>query len=509
MTDHFSNRKSGILLHPTSLPGAYGIGEIGLAAKTFLHQLSRMKQGIWQVLPMGPTGYGDSPYQSFSSFAGNDLLICFDTLKEEGLLLDSDLEGFPHFDPERISFGDVIPQRMEVLAKVCERFDLQGPLAESFEAFCQREAYWLDNYALFRAIKTSRGERPWTEWPEPLRTRNDQALAEAREALAPQILHIKIRQFLFDRQWSELRALAKERGILIVGDIPIFVAHDSADVWSDPELFFLKDDGHPTVVAGVPPDYFSETGQLWGNPLYDWPKHKETNYAWWSRRVQRCMDWYDIVRIDHFRGFEAYYEIPGDAETAVNGRWVKGPDKDLFYGLRENLGDLPIIAEDLGVITDEVDELRDTFEFPGMRIMQFSFGPPDEDQKEPLDFPERCVAYTGTHDNDTFAGWYHRVAGENNSDSAEGIAGEHARIEPYFKGKTRSLHYNAIQILLETKAQTAVFPLQDLMGIGSEGRMNRPGIPAGNWQWRYLEAMLTDECMDTCAEITKQTHRLS
>lgn len=503
-------RQSGILLHPTSLPGSFGMGEIGHHARLFADALERMGQRLWQVLPLGPTGYGDSPYQSLSTFAGNPLLISFDLLAKEGLLSRSRLARFPSFPPGAIDYGPVIQTRMTVLRSVCRAFDSRASQRKrrAFRAFCERQAHWLDDFALFFALKNHHELRPWTEWEPELAQRDPSALRQARRTYRTEIRHVKLRQFLFFEQWERLRRYCADRGIQFVGDIPIFVAHDSADVWAHPELFYLDERGFPTIVAGVPPDYFSATGQLWGNPLYRWDVHRASRYEWWVARMRHVFELVDIVRIDHFRGFEAYWEVPAGETTAMNGKWVKGPNADLFEELRRRLGRLPIIAEDLGVITPEVEALRDRFEFPGMRILQFAFG--DDDQASsfrPENYRPNCVVYTGTHDNDTTTGWFNSEPGKDSTRTAEQIARERRTILDYLKTDGREIAWDLMAVGMRSKANTFVAPLQDVLGLGSEARMNVPGVPGGNWRWRFTWDQLTPAMESRLLELTKNSGR--
>jgi 4-alpha-glucanotransferase len=498
-------RKSGILVHPTSLPGAYGMGEIGVQAIRLIDTLAEMKQSLWQVLPLGPTGYGDSPYQSLSTFAGNDKLVCFETLVNQKLLLKGELKGFPQFPADTVDYGPVLTERRRVLDIVTENFAKRAGVAmkKRYEAFIREQAFWLDDMSLFSAIKEANGLRPWTEWPRDVSLREPKALERARRELAEAVEAAKVRQFLFFDQWSALRRHAAEKGVQIVGDIPIFVAHDSADVWANRHLYYLDERGNPTVIAGVPPDYFSATGQRWGNPLYRWDVHRQEGYAWWQARIKSVLALVDIVRIDHFRGFEAYWEIPASEPTAVKGLWVKGPGADLFRVLKEKMGDLPIIAEDLGVITPEVEALRDDFDLPGMRILQFAFG--NDDQAEayrPHSYPPNCVVYTGTHDNDTTVGWFNSQAGEGSTRTQEDIDKERRTILDYVGTDGSQIQWDLMALALKSKANTAVFPMQDLLGLGSEARMNVPGREGGNWRWRYRWELLTPELQRRLAETT-------
>jgi 4-alpha-glucanotransferase len=505
-----TRRRSGVLLHPTSLPGRYGIGELGPEARAFADTLRKMGQRLWQVLPLGPTGYGDSPYQSFSTFAGNVQLISFDQLVHDRLLPRAKLRHFPRFPDARVDYGPVILARMEILRWVCGRFDTRASVRrkKAFLEFVEANADWLEDYALFVALKEDHELRPWTTWEAPLRDREPAALTQARRTHRTAIRNVKILQYLFFDQWRRLVEYCHELGIEIIGDIPIFVAHDSADVWAHRDLFYLDAQGQPNVVAGVPPDYFSATGQLWGNPLYRWDVHERTGYDWWVRRLRKIFEVVDIVRIDHFRGFEAYWEIPGWEKTAMNGKWVQGPNHGLFNVLIEKLGRLPIIAEDLGVITPPVEKLRDDFQFPGMRVLQFAFG---NDAKaadyRPDSYPPNCIVYTGTHDNDTTAGWFHSQSGQNSTRSHEEIERERRAILEYLRSDGREIHWDLIALSLRSNANTSIAPLQDIMGLGSEARMNVPGVTAGNWQWRFTWDMLTPEMIHRLRQLTRDSNR--
>ena len=504
-------RASGVLLHPTSWPGPYGIGEIGPEADRFADFLQATGQHLWQILPLGPTSYGDSPYQSPSTFAGNPLWISFDLLVQDKLLSKSQLKNFPTFPADRVDFGPVIQARFAVLQKVCASFGEKASpeMQAEFADFCARSADWLADYALFSALKDAHGGVPWTQWAPELGRREPAALQAARKKFAAEIRAVQIAQYLFDRQWKRLRAHCAARRIQFVGDIPIFVAHDSADVWAHPHLFFLKPDGQPSVVAGVPPDYFSATGQLWGNPLYNWEAHRAQNYDWWMARLRRIFELVDVVRIDHFRGFEAFWEIPGGETTAINGKWVKGPDQHLFEVLLERLGALPIIAEDLGVITPPVEALRDRFDFPGMRILQFAFGNDDRaDEFRPESYPAHCCVYTGTHDNDTTVGWFRSEPGPGSTRTAAEIAAERKMILDYLGTDGREIHWDLIGLGSRSNANVFVVPLQDLLGLGSEARMNTPGVAGGNWQWRFAWKQLTDAIRDRFAFVTRSTGRM-
>ena len=483
-------RASGILLHPTSLPGPYGIGDLGPAAYAWLDWLAGSGCKLWQVLPLGPTGYGDSPYQCFSAFAGNPYLISPEGLLKERLLTRADLEDMPAWDERKVDFGRLYLWKPALLEKTFRRYSADpGPVQADFDAFCAENAAWLEDYALFMALKETHGGGSWDGWPAALRLREPSGLREARTSLADLILRFSFFQFLFFRQWNALHDYAHEKGIQIIGDIPIFVAYDSSDVWAHPDLFYLDQDGKPTVVAGVPPDYFSPTGQLWGNPLYKWDLHKAGGYAWWLERMRATLKLVDILRIDHFRGFAGYWEIPAGNPTAEIGRWVAGPNSDFFNAVRANLGSLPILAEDLGVITPDVVALRDKFGLPGMKILQFAFSGPDNPFL-PHAYPQNCAVYTGTHDNDTSRGWY---------ESAPEVEKDFAR--RYMQVDGRHFALDLIRFAWRSVAVFAVAPLQDFLDLGNEARMNYPSRLGGNWEWRMRAQDLNGELQGRIKEL--------
>ena len=469
-----SRRASGVLLHPTSLPGPYGIGDMGPAAIDWVDFLAGTGTKLWQILPLGPTGYGDSPYQCFSSFAGNPYLISPDALVDAGLLTPTDLASYPVLPDDHVDFGKVIPAKIAVLDQAFERFaSASDDLIDRFVAFRQAHAHWLEDYALFMALKDEHDGRPWTEWDRPLRLRHHAAIVDARTRLVNDIDRHAFRQFLFVEQWAAVRARAEAAGLTLVGDLPVYVAADSADVWANQHLFRLNAEGRPDVVAGVPPDYFSATGQLWGNPLYDWVAHAGEGYGWWISRIEATLAQVDIVRIDHFRAFADYWEIPADATTAETGRWLDGPADAFFDAVRDALGHLPIIAEDLGELSAAVPALRDRQGLPGMRIFQFGF---DDDETHPFlphNYPELCVAYTGTHDNDTAAGWY-----------ANAPKAERRWARDYLDWDGSDPSQRFIEGVWASPAMFGVAPLQDFLKLGSDARMNTPGVAAGNWSWR-------------------------
>ena len=479
-------RVSGILLHPTSLPSPYGIGDLGDGAYEFVDFLEKTGQHLWQTLPLGPTGFGDSPYQSFSAFAGQPLLISPGRLLEDHLLTEEDLEGMPEWDPRKVDYGEVILFKTGLLKKAWAAFahTPDKTLLEEYEQFCQEEKDWLEDYAFFMAVKDYHEGRWWLDWEKELIHPDEKTRKRWQKKLADEIGYYNFIQFIFQKQWLELKSYANERGIEIIGDIPIFVALDSVDVWANKKLFQLDSKGYPTCVAGVPPDYFSATGQLWGNPLYDWDYHKETGYSWWIARIRRQLALTDYLRIDHFRGFEAYWSVPAKEETAINGSWIKGPGKDLFLAMEKAFDqELPIFAEDLGIITPEVEHLRDSLGFPGMKVLQFGFENMEDKNYIPHFYTTpNCICYTGTHDNDTTMGWY-QTQPELVKD----------RIRRYGNTDGNLVSLDFIRFCMGSIARYAIFPLQDLLVLGSEARMNTPGVAADNWAFRYVKEDLTDE----------------
>ncbi|MGI9177481.1 MAG: 4-alpha-glucanotransferase [Pirellulales bacterium] len=510
MTASSLPRSAGILLHPTSLPGRHGIGEIGPEAHRWLERLAGMSQRLWQILPLGPTGYGDSPYQTHSTFSSNPLMISLDAVHEAGLVEADQVDSLHRYPEDHVDFGGVIGPRTRLLHEVAAAFPRRASpeLRAGYEAYAEMQRPWLDDYAVFVSLKAHFEGRPWTEWPADAGRREAGVLAAARRTLADSIDHARILQFLFHEQWMQLRDAARRLGISIIGDLPIFVAHDSADVWCHPELFTLAADGRPTVVAGVPPDYFSQTGQRWGNPLYRWDVHEEEGFAWWIARLKHAFSLVDILRIDHFRGFAAYWEIPADQPTAEHGQWIPGPGRKLFDAAAAALGQPPIIAEDLGVITPDVEALRDGLGLPGMRILQFAFGDePQADAYRPERYPTNCVVYTGTHDNDTTVGWYHSDPGRDSTRTAEQIAREQHVVRTALGCDGSDIHWDLISLALRSPADTAIYPLQDVLGLGTEARMNVPGREWGNWTWRFRWGQLTPAIEDRLAGLTRATGR--
>ncbi|HEX2912577.1 MAG TPA: 4-alpha-glucanotransferase [Chloroflexia bacterium] len=497
-------RASGILLHPTSLPGPYGIGDLGAEAYHFIDFLKQTGQKLWQILPLAPTGYGDSPYAALSAFAGNPLLISPDLLLEQGLLQSEDLQNVPAFPENQVDFGPLLEWKMALLARSYQRFksSVNEHLLAEIADFEKENANWLEDFALFMAAKTAHNGVVWNEWEEGLALRKPESIAAWREKLQGDIEFHKYLQFQFFKQWLALKNYANERNIKIIGDIPIFVAYDSADVWAHPDFFYLDEKGRTTLVAGVPPDYFSATGQYWGNPLYRWDYMASNGYAWWIERFSNAFRLYDFLRIDHFRGFAAYWEVPVNEEkTAANGRWVKGPGVEFFQFVQKVLGDRPVIAEDLGVITPDVVEIRETMGYPGMRVLQFAFGAFETDATDPYlphNYEHNTVVYTGTHDNDTTAGWY-TTASEN----------EKKNVRHYLDlDEANNVNMGAVvaskmvRLAFSSVANMAIVPLQDLLGLGSEARMNRPGTASGNWRWRLQKEMLTQEVSSHLYDIT-------
>jgi len=496
-----NGRASGILLHPSSFPGPHGIGELGAAAYRFLDYLVTAGQSIWQVLPLGPTGYGDSPYACFSSFAGNPLLVSLDTLLEWGALERAELEGAPDFPRDRILFGPLIEWKMPLLRRAAARFlDSGTPQRRgAFETFRSRESWWLEDYALFMAIKRSCDEKTkrdgtkagaWNDsWDRGIALRTPASLARCRTELARQVWEEEVIQFFFFSQWDSLHEAAARKGIRIIGDLPIFAAPDSADVWAHRELFLLDREGRPTEVSGVPPDYFAATGQLWGNPLYDWSALARQGFRFWIQRIRSACRLFDMVRIDHFRGFEACWSVPAGERTAERGRWVKVPGVRLFEAMEKELGKLPIIAEDLGVITPEVNELRRRFGYPGMRILQFAFDKGEagrlgsDNRFLPHNHSRNSVVYTGTHDNDTTRGWWETRTAE-----------ERDYLESYCTATDPEIEWRLIRMAMASVCRSAIVPLQDVLGLGRESRMNTPGTSSGqNWSWRADEACFPEE----------------
>ena len=494
-------RSSGVLLPVFSLPGGL-IGDFGQEAFRFVDFLASAGQTIWQLLPLGPPARGDSPYSSYSAFAGNPLFISCSELVKDGLLTDDRIaaSGANHAGNGHVDYDFARSVKEPLLQSAFKAFQQlrSEELVSEFREFCDRNAIWLTDYVRFDALVAEHGHANWSTWDASLVRRNADALAAVDERLSEAIEFAKFEQFLFARQWKSLKAYANERNVRIYGDMPIFVAYESADVWMHQHLFQLDDTGRPEVVAGVPPDYFSETGQMWGNPLYRWDELASTGYEWWMQRLRQAFEAFDILRIDHFRGFESYWEIPASAENAIGGRWCPGPADGFFKAVEETLGELPIVAEDLGLITDDVHALRDRVGFPGMRVLQFGFAHEHDPYHRPDCFPEHCFAYTGTHDNDTLMGWYHA--------RHENGAQQHL-LDRFLSGDQGQVHWDFVSSVLHSAADTAIVPVQDLLGLGSDARMNTPGEPHGNWHFRCHSSAFTDELAQRLGELTRQSGR--
>jgi 4-alpha-glucanotransferase len=508
--NHLLKRSSGILLHPTSLPGPYGIGDLGTHAYQFVDYLVAAEQSIWQVLPLGPTGYGDSPYASFSSFAGNPMLISIDRLVEDGDLEWNDVTPHHEFNDDRVMYGPVIWWKSELLLKAADRFlsDASQSRRAAFAQFCQEQAWWLEDFALFMALKghfehqAQQSNAPnsmWNVyWDSDVKLREPLAMDHWRTKLAHQIAIRKVHQFYFFTQWIELKSYANERGVAIVGDLPIYVAADSADVWAAPKQFIVDDQCRPIRVAGVPPDYFSETGQRWGNPVYNWEAMKADGFSWWIKRFEGTRTLVDIIRVDHFRGFEAGWSIPAEEETAIHGVWVPAAGDDLFHEVRRKLGELPIIAEDLGLITPEVEALRVNHNFPGMKVLQFAFDSMDHGSTTflPHNHEPASVVYTGTHDNDTTLGWYQKCSQATKQ-----------RIADYVGHDLHDPAWDFIRMALASVCRTAIVPMQDLLALDSSSRMNQPSVAGGNWSWRMSADYASQESAARLAHLTKLYQR--
>ena len=494
-------RQSGVLMHISSLPGKYGIGSFGQSAYDFVDFLVRTKQRYWQILPLGTTSYGDCPYQSFSAFAGNTYFIDFDILIEEGLLNEADVKGADFGDdPRKVDYAKIFDARRPIMEKAVARF-LKAEDLSDYESFVEENAAWLEVFAEYMAIKEHFDNLAWTEWPdEAIRRREAASLASYREKLADKLTYHRVTQYLFFKQWLRLKAYANEHHIEIVGDMPIYVAADSADVWAQPHFFKTDAVGKPTCVAGCPPDEFSETGQLWGNPIYDWEAMDKDGYAWWIERLRESFKIYDIVRIDHFRGFESYWEVPADSETSATGKWVKGPDYKLFAAVKEALGDLNIIAEDLGFMTDEVIELRERTGFPGMKILQFAFNPDDESIDSPHLAPNNSVMYTGTHDNNTVLGWYK----DEIDDATRQYMAQYTNRKEY-----ETVPHAMLRTIFASVSFMAIATMQDLLELDSAARMNYPSTIGGNWTWRMTAEELNPIVEGELYSLTKTYRRMN
>lgn len=487
-------RAGGILLHPTSLPGRFGIGDLGENAYRFVDMLIENHQKLWQICPLGPPGEpAYSPYQCFSAFAGNPMLINLEKLAEQGLVEPDDLNFNEPFDEHTVDYFRVAQFKTALLKKAHVSFQAKATSAQQamFEGFCRRQSDWLEDYALFMALREQHQGAAWNTWEPELVARYPDALNRAREECASRVAFQKFVQYLFTDQWLGLRAYANRNGVKIIGDIPIFVSLESADVWSNPELFFLDERGNPEFVAGVPPDYFSETGQLWGNPVYRWSAMKEQGYAWWIARFAQAFQLTDIVRVDHFRGFAAYWSIPAGEETAINGIWEPGPGEDLFRAVERELDELPIIAEDLGLITPDVTVLRDALDFPGMKVLHFAFDGSPKNDYLPHNYTQNCVVYTGTHDNDTTLGWY-----------SQGEPEMRDWVKTYLHSDGSGIGWDLIRFAWSSVADMAIIPFQDMLQLGTEARLNVPGTAEGNWAWRFTWDMLTQDMQEKLTGLT-------
>ncbi|ABG50626.1 4-alpha-glucanotransferase [Trichodesmium erythraeum IMS101] len=490
------SRSSGILLHPTSFPSPFGIGDLGQEAYNFVNFLKNSGQKIWQVLPLGPTGFGNSPYQAYSAMAGNPLLISPDKLKDEGWLSEEDFSNIPEFPRDKVDFDSVAQVKSSLLKTAYQNFQKYASeeKKETFNQFSNSKAFWLDDYAFYMALKEAHEGASWHTWDQDIAHRQPQALAEWQQRLADKIQYHKFLQYLFFQQWDQLKSYANQQGIKIFGDVPIYVAHDSADVWSHPEIFSLDSQtSEPSLMAGVPPDYFSETGQLWGNPVYQWDKLEQEDFFWWVQRIQSMLDIVDLIRIDHFLGLVSYWAVPQGETTAKNGTWITAPGRAFFKTIKEKLGKLPVIAEDLGVITTEVEQLRDQFEFPGMKILHFAFDSGSDNLYLPCNYNSaNWVVYTGTHDNNTTVGWFNKRSPQ-----------EQERVYRFVGNSWgHGIHWDLIRLAMSSVAYMAIFPLQDILGLGEEAIMNQPGVPDGNWSWRYRSEMLTSDISDRLKEVT-------
>lgn len=484
------------MLHPTSFPSPFGIGDLGASAYQFIDFLHRTDQQLWQVLPLGPVAYGNSPYMCYSSMAGNPMLISLELLQKQGFLSADDLSDFPTLPLDWVDYEQVADAKLPLLLKAAEAFKENATVEQrqTYETFCASRAFWLNDFAFFMALKEAHGGTGWYEWEPAIAKRQTEAMREWHEKLNDEIFYQKYLQFEFFRQWSEARAYANDFGIQIIGDIPIYVAHDSADVWAFPENFYLEEEtGRPALMAGVPPDYFSNTGQLWGNPLYNWELLQKTKFEWWVQRFRAMLEYVDLIRLDHFRGFCAYWAVPQGETTAINGEWLEAPGETLFDLLEQEMGQLPFLAEDLGVITPDVEALREKHGFPGMKILQFAFGSNGKNPFLPFNYDRNCVVYTGTHDNDTTVGWFHQLTNDQ----------ERSRVLFYLNCSPDDVHWALIRLAMGSVAERAIFPLQDIMGLGTETRMNYPGKPSGNWGWRYQSHQLTQELGDRLHQLTE------
>lgn len=492
-------RRSGMLLPVASLPSKYGIGSFSKEAYDFIDMLKDAGQKLWQILPLGPTGYGDSPYQSFSTFAGNPYFIDLDELVKEGLLLEEECNSYDWGDSKQyIDYEKIYLSRFKILKKAYERSSISED--KRFNAYCEKNKWWLHDYALYMSVKDNFGGKSWIEWDNDIKSREEEVIYKYEKQLEKEIVFYKYLQYLFSKQWNKLKAYANKNGISIVGDIPIYVSMDSADTWAYKELFQLDEECNPTAVAGCPPDSFSKTGQLWGNPLYCWEYHSDTDYEWWIQRIEYSFKLYDVVRIDHFRGFDEYYSIPYGSLTAENGSWEKGPGIELFKYINRKLGNVDIIAEDLGFLTDTVKELLEDTGYPGMKIIQFAFDSREESDYLPHNYNKNCVVYTGTHDNSTIRGWYKELIKEDKVMSINYMNNKYTR--------NNAIHWDFICLAMRSVADTCIIPVQDYLGLGDEARINIPSTLGNNWTWRIQPNSFSEKLTKKIYTLTKLYGRL-
>jgi len=509
--DLASERGSGILLHLTSLPGPFGCGDLGPSAHRFVKRLKRARQRYWQMLPVCPVGPGNAPYSSPSSFAGSPLMVSPEALAREGLLSLATLRRLAPLPERRVHYTSTARVRESLLREAHATFRGKASARERsrFLAYRERQGSWLDDHALFMALRRAHKGEPWTRWEKGLRLRETKAIAQARRVHEDEIDYHAFVQYQFDRQWRALRKTAQAHHVRLIGDLPFYVEHDSADVWAHPEIFDLDPKGRPRAVAGVAPDHFTAEGQLWGNPLYDWPALAHRGYRWWLDRLERSLDLFDVVRLDHFIAFHRAWAVPAGARTARRGDYRPGPGSKFFSVVRKKLGGLPFIAEDLGTMVPEVHILRDRFELPGMHVLQFSFFADGGVAGQPFTCPRRAVMYTGTHDNNTTVGWFRESGGRGSTRTSHQVAREKANLLRYTGTRGEEIQWELIRLALMSVANTAIVPLQDVLGLGARARMNMPGTPKGNWEWRYLEDELTDHALDRLAGLTKTYGRTS
>lgn len=507
----FFPRESGVLLHISSLPGAYGIGEIGPEAFKFIDQLAEMGQGLWQILPTCDTGSNRSPYTSVSAFANNPILISFDSLLEDGYLLKSELNNLQKYSKRRVDFTTVIPDRLKILNVVSNHFFERASenVKQQYEIYCKKNEFWLNTYTLFLSLKKIHNNKTWTKWEHKYLNINEVDQKEIQHQQRDYIQKLKIQQFLFHTQWQQLKNYANEKGIRIVGDIPIYVSHDSADVWANPGLFKLDEFGCMKSQSGCPPDFFLKEGQVWGHPIYNWDAHDKSNYVWWISRFKHLFTLVDVVRIDHFNGFAKYWEIPMDKSDGAKAQWVKGPGETLLSAVKKSIGSKPIIAEDLGEAASDSEPIKKMFNIPGMKILQMSFGNDNNINGSIHELnQENIVVYTGTHDNDTSIGWFQSKPGVGNKQSADEISFEKNKALELLDTDGSEINWDFISFTLNSKSNTAIIPLQDILGLDSTARMNIPGTVEGNWEWRFQKAQLSDKLIKRMRKLTEESNRM-